>query len=148
MLRNCSLNPDSWLYAIHGRNPEIIYILNENNIKPKDDSYKNCLEFSIRCHHNELVSYFLENYFDQNEISIKEFVFENCLKSYNIEFIQSEMIVSDRFYDLCQYDYYYLAKEILKNDKNIDFNRKIISDSINFDGSVDKIEKTILSSNI
>ena len=32
-----------WLYAIHGKNPEIIHFLEENNILPSDKSYQKCL---------------------------------------------------------------------------------------------------------
>lgn len=58
------LNPSLWIYAIHGRNRKIIRILEESDIKPPMDNYINCCLEAVRCHHNELVDYFLTNYID------------------------------------------------------------------------------------
>ena len=63
MINNADLDSSIWLYAIHGNNPQIIYILEEYGIEPKDNTFVQCLEESINCHHTNLSYYFENNYF-------------------------------------------------------------------------------------
>lgn len=62
-LNRVELIPDHWLYAIHGKNPEIIHILEENKVHPKDGTFAECLTYSIKCHHNDFANYFRINFF-------------------------------------------------------------------------------------
>ena len=55
------LNPSLWFYAIHGQNPEIIHILEDNHIEPSDKTYEECLIESIKCHHNAIANYIENN---------------------------------------------------------------------------------------
>ena len=56
------LKPSSWIYAIHGKNPEIIQIIeSDEKIFPEDKSYKQCYTESIKCHHNDFALYIKEN---------------------------------------------------------------------------------------
>ncbi|KAK8876040.1 hypothetical protein M9Y10_006224 [Tritrichomonas musculus] len=50
-----------WIYAIHGRNPDLIHFLEENQILPNDETYQECFNESIKCHHNELARYIEDN---------------------------------------------------------------------------------------
>ena len=122
--QKCHLSQKIWLAAIHGRNPEIIHILEEKEIKPEDSSYLECLSLAIKCHHNELVNYLLDNYVKNEDIS--SFIMEKSLKSHNFALIQPEMINSNSFYELCKRNYYILAKLVLENDKNIDINSRTL----------------------
>ena len=58
LLKNkVEMKSDLWSYAIHGRNPEIIFLLEENKVAHDDKIIKE----SIKCHHNEITEYFLDN---------------------------------------------------------------------------------------
>lgn len=50
-----------WIYAIHGRNPDLIHFLEENQILPNDETYQECFNELIKCHHNELARYIEDN---------------------------------------------------------------------------------------
>ena len=66
-LNKISMTPSIWNYAIHGNNAEIIQILEENQIElPEEKSYKQLLEESIKCHHNE-IAYYIQNSYLENE---------------------------------------------------------------------------------
>lgn len=58
------LEPLIWIYAIHSNSQKMIHILKEMGVKPPNHTYEKCLEEAIKCHHNELALYFLNNYFD------------------------------------------------------------------------------------
>ena len=53
---NVKLTSSLWIYAIHSDSSEIIQLLEENKIKPNDNSFKKCLIESIKCHHNEMAN--------------------------------------------------------------------------------------------
>ena len=103
-----------WLYAIHGKNLEIIKNLSEND-KVNEKSIEKCFDESIKCHHVGISNYFLETYFDEKEDSWKSAF--NVLKSYNFKFIKKEYVSKDSFYYLCKYDYLILVDLLLQNKK-------------------------------
>lgn len=115
-----SLTPSLWIYAIHGRNPEIIHILEENNIKPEDKTFVKCYEEAIKYHHNELADYINNNYLEKSNIEISK-----ILKCYNFEFLIDDYCNELIFEDLCQYGYYSLA-EFIMNISHLDVNKNII----------------------
>ena len=80
-LNGVEMSPSLWLYAIHGQNSEIITLLNDNKINPIDESYRECLKESIKCHHNDISEYFLNNYIEETT-SIND-----GLKYYNYKYI-------------------------------------------------------------
>ena len=126
-LNGVELTPQLWFFAIFSKNAEIIHFLEENLIKPVKDNeddkneYQECIFTSISCHHNDITNYFLDNYFQINEVKSNSFV-NQCLKSYNFSFIQSELINEDTFYCVCQYDYFSLIS-LLLSDKDFDVNK-------------------------
>ena len=76
-----NLESSLWLYSIHGLNPEIIQILEENKIMPNDiNLYQNCLIESIKCHNNDITNYIQNNFI---ESSIEKVIFIEILKYYN-----------------------------------------------------------------
>ena len=76
---NCPklLNGDLWLYGIHSNNAEMIHILEENQIFPKDRSYEECMIESIKCHHNEIVNYIRDMLYDKSKSNEDKFDEEN-----------------------------------------------------------------------
>ena len=118
------LRPSVWLFAIHGSNSEIIHFLEEKHIEPDDRSFKKCIKESIKCHHNDLANYFINN-LDQSENEILQNFSSKYVKYYNFEFFQEKMIDSLPFYNFCKWDYANLVKILLLKG-NIDVNKYII----------------------
>ena len=80
------LTPSLWYYSIHGKNADIIHILEENHIEPKYNSFQDCFEEAIKCHHNDIANYFLNNFLpNQKENNIDVYI--QYLKNYNFLFI-------------------------------------------------------------
>lgn len=60
LMQDAKLAPNLWLYAIHGRNCEIIHLLEERKIVLSP--YK-CFIEAVKCHHNEIVEYLENNHY-------------------------------------------------------------------------------------
>ncbi|KAK8899216.1 hypothetical protein M9Y10_001521 [Tritrichomonas musculus] len=126
-LNHVDLSPSLWLYAIHGRNPEMIHFLEENRVKPEDSTFKQCLIESIKCHHNDLSKYIKDNLLQNQEESSSHDVVLQCLKYYNFIYLQDEInevskIFYDTnvFYEFCKYDYCSIVQFLLSvQDLNI-----------------------------
>ena len=104
------LSPLLWIYAIHGQNPDIIHLLEENQIKPEDESYQKCLKESIKSHHNVFAMYFKTNFvsdvFDViSNYSKNEFYYG--FRFYNFQFISSELNQKFFFYYAVQFEIKY-----------------------------------------
>ncbi|KAK8884315.1 hypothetical protein M9Y10_043423 [Tritrichomonas musculus] len=106
-------------YAIHGLNPELFHMIEENNeIKI---SYEKCLMESIMCHHNDFAKYFIDNFIQD----INEKIFKQSLKYYNMAFIEETFINESILFELCKYDWVIFVDKILENN-DIDINMKKI----------------------
>ena len=119
LLNQVKLTPSSWIYAIHSRNPEIIHLLEENNIEPHDKNYNGCLKESIKCHHNEIADYFINNFIDEKYLifSKKEFgnnIFDDCFHYQNLYFLQDNIYQRFLFYYACKYNYFDIIKHFMK----------------------------------
>lgn len=126
LLQKVVLTSPIWIYAIHGRNYEIIHLLEENNVKMQVNL---CISESIKCHHNELTEYLLNNF----ENSIEKFFLNQSLSCNNYsEIVNYFQNVNnfDKFNLLfnlaCKFDYFHICEYILKL-QNFDVNKKIIS---------------------
>lgn len=140
-MNGVELAPSLWLYAINGNNSEVIQILEENHINPKDDTYIECLKESIKCHHNSIAQYLEENYQDKMEVMNKKNFTNNQISFgfhyYNYDFIQnspkckySQGLNYLLFY-ACKYDHLPIVK-FLVNEKEVDVNQTIIFNIIFF----------------
>ncbi|KAK8852778.1 hypothetical protein M9Y10_017768 [Tritrichomonas musculus] len=117
-MHDVQLGQSLWQFAIHGKNPEIIRFLEENQVENK--SCKELIDESIKCHHNDIANYFLNNFL-QNDIN-SPIVFDQSIKYYNFIFFPNE-INRESFYKLLKYDHYKLIEILLENqDFNIDLN--------------------------
>ena len=116
------MTPSLWIYAIHGNNYEIIQLLEENKIIPKDETYNECLKEALKCHNYEVTDYLLTNYLDgYNEFAITHFI-----KYYNFQYLKEEYINQSFFYDFCHYKYFLVVENLLKSG-TIDINAKTIN---------------------
>ena len=121
MKNKIELTPSLWIYAIHSNKFEIIHILEENNIKPINGSYKKCIEESLKCHNGDISLYIMSNFlFNLNLINILPF----SLKYYNFDFIENEFINIFSFIALCKFDYYIFVYLLLQNN-DININEEI-----------------------
>ena len=121
------LTSSLWIFAIHGDNPEIISILEENKI----DEPNNIIKESIKCHHNHIVNYLQNNrtinVFENIDFNknYKDNAFSYAFHYYNFYFIPDEIDNEFVFYYACEYDYFELFNYFL-NEKKIDINAKFI----------------------
>ena len=130
-LSGVEIDSKSWLFAIHGRNPELIYFLEENNIKAPENDFDICFYESIESHHNEIALYIQTNYLNDQENQRKKLesfginTYSNCLKCHNYELLPDEFFNSKFvLLYLIKYGYLKLFQLFLKA-KNIDLNAKI-----------------------
>ncbi|KAK8847868.1 hypothetical protein M9Y10_018904 [Tritrichomonas musculus] len=123
LINNVKLEPSIWLYAIHSDNAELIHLIEENHIDPKDKSYKECIKESIKCHSNDITNYFENNYITNND-EYSSFIHNQSIKYYNFEFIQDRMIEKSFIY-FCKYDYIFIV-DVLFRTKNVDMNYCIV----------------------
>lgn len=117
-----------WLYAIHGRNSEIIQILQDNNLKFPKDSSINCILEGIRCHHNEIVS-FLDD--GNRSPSANLALISTTLESYNFEMIMEYLTWEQKeigyvLYFLCKSGYLELVSLLLQI-QSLQVNMRVIS---------------------
>ena len=125
------LESSLWIYVIHSKKPELIHLLEENHIDSTDFFYEECLHEAIKCHHNEIAQYIIDNLSDEsyeNRLIQRNF-FKNIL-SYSFHYCNYSFIPIDFnnkfiFYYLCKYNYIKLVKLFLNNNK-VDLNLSII----------------------
>lgn len=97
------ITPESWLFAIHGNNFEIIHLLEEKRIKPDDKTFKQSFIESVKCHHNELASYIEKNYFNKKKV-IDQNTLHQIFKYNNFAFISEDNIGSYKIFDFSMCD--------------------------------------------
>lgn len=124
-LNHAKANPDLWIYAIHGRNPEMINFLIEKKIKPANSNYQFCIDTAIECHHNDIYNYIKNNLLneDDNVSSLK------CIEYYNFALFNEVEMDDSAILKLCQYDYFnYLG--IVLEETNFKINKRIVLNGI------------------
>ena len=119
-LNGCKLTPSLWIYSIHGNDPEIINILEENEIKPQDESYIECYNESIKCHHIDMTEYILKKILD-NKSENDLVQISKSIKYYNFIYFPKDINCIFAFQKFCRYNYYTFVKFLIEN-KNIDVN--------------------------
>lgn len=117
---NVDLNSSLWLYVVHSLNPTIIHSLEENHVVPKKNYYVKCYKEAVKCHHNNIMHYLKDNYYEKDESSdyslflnsIKNYNFNDfCYNNYNVDLLSK----FDLFYDCCKYDYISIVSFLLEN---------------------------------
>ncbi|KAK8836284.1 hypothetical protein M9Y10_039919 [Tritrichomonas musculus] len=94
------------IYAIHGRNYDMIHSI-EGNIKINDLEdkffYTDWEEIScesIKCHHNDFANYIINNYINKNSNGQ---IFNASLKYHNYAFVQNDEMLKISYDDLSEY---------------------------------------------
>ena len=131
LLNNVKIKTDTWLFAIHGKNPEIIHILEENQIKPpSNNNYVRCYIESNKCYHNDIMKYFQLQYIEVSDnynfyLSIKDDI---CFRTFNFyDFFDNDYKTNEStaFYFACKYDHFLIVDYFLNNAR-IEFNSTTI----------------------
>ena len=117
-LNGVSFESSLWIFAIHGQCHEIIHILEDNKIEP--ESIKLCFSESLKCHHNEIANYLLNNYSIKND-----FDFAPCISYYNYLFFPKKLDYRS-FINLCKHNYLKIVEVLCKLPISM-INEKIIS---------------------
>ena len=105
------------IYSIHSVNLDFIKFLIEK-VQPTDKLYEQCLEEAIKSHHNEITDYIQSNLIKDNS-NISNNIFAYSFHYYNYHFFPNDFNNHFIFYYLCEYDYFTLAENFLK-EKSID----------------------------
>ena len=117
------LTPSLWLYAVHGRNPEIFKILEDEKVVPEDETYEKCLIEALKCHHNDIIHHIKSK---ENQIFIDELLETESIDYYNYSFFPDDNFFNkNNFYKFCKYDYFFFANQYLANHQ-IDINFETI----------------------
>lgn len=107
-----------WKTAIHGKNPEMIHVLEDNHVELDDKTYKVYIEEAIKCHHNDIATYFLDNFANQEkEIENIEDNFDNTVLSYSFHYYNIDYI--SRYYEHSNFLFFYACKYNYANLYNI-----------------------------
>ena len=120
------LTPSMWKYAIHSNNAELIKYL-EDNVSPPNNNYERILKESIKCHHNDISKYIIDNLIEEEDLqyniknNFNENLYQYAFEYYNFCFFPENIKDKNMFLYLCQYDYYPLVKLYLQEEK-IDIN--------------------------
>ena len=107
--------------VIHSKNVKIIHFLKDNQVELDDESCKQAFYESIKCHHNDIANYFINNILQNDEENSQDTI-NQCLKYYNVAFLKNEFINESSFCNLCKYYYCAIVDYLLKN-KEIDVNK-------------------------
>ena len=110
-------------YAIHGKNSEIIHLVEKSLYEFTGILYDKCLKQAVKCHDNHIVDE-VQNIFSSagDKTSI---ICTLALRNYNFAYIEN-LFLKSSFPYLCKYDYYTIVEMILSQG-NIDVNHKLIS---------------------
>ena len=93
-----TLNSSDWLYAIHSNNPEIIELFEARKIEPPlFELKKNILKESIKCYHNKITQYIIENYYGEKETEKLNDIYLNSIKYYNYSFYPNDFTKCNLF---------------------------------------------------
>ncbi|KAK8895545.1 hypothetical protein M9Y10_024013 [Tritrichomonas musculus] len=120
-LSKAKMSPTLWLYAIHSRNHDIIHILEDLHIAKPQNSIEKVLCESIKCHHNEIANYIINNEYEKESNSKQQFI--NSIPSFSIQFynlnffILNDLKVDNVVFNfLCKFGYFNLVEHFMKKE--------------------------------
>ena len=117
LLNKVEITESLLIYSIHGCNSELIHLLEENLNQISNYLYSKSISESIKCHHNDLADYFINNNQNNNEI-----VLYDGIKYYNYFYLPVDLGSLESFYFFCKYNYFKIVEFIIKeNDIDINF---------------------------
>ena len=130
------IQPSIWLYAIHGKNAEMIHFLEDNKIEPEGKSFKKLLFESIKCHHNDIANYIINNSSKLEFDSFDENIHAVSFRYYNYSFFPDDFMNKYVFCHLCEFDYLSFVKLLVRSQSLNINDRVILKKKIFFDVSI------------
>ena len=118
-LNGVNLTPSLWLYAIHGKNAELIHLLESNQVEQVGD----CIKEAIKCYHNDIANYLINS--SSNNEDTDQKILEYGFHYYNYEFFANKINNCRVPFYLIKYNYCEIFKLFIEK-KNFDINEKII----------------------
>ena len=125
-LNDANLRPSLWLYAIHGKKPEIIHILEELHIEPSDKCFYECFVEAIKCHWNDMALYVQDNLLTNYQNNFDDY--HIFFKYHNYLFLNESSPLKMLYY-FVEYHYNFLVLQIMKMNFT-DINEMIIHNNI------------------
>lgn len=129
-MKNAKLTPSLWIYAIHGRNSQIIHLLQEFNVLPpasrynrKGLSYEKCLKKAVKCHHNDIAYYIENNLISGDDLKIYENVVDYSIRYHNFEFFPDDLNLTSIILYFAKYNHLAMIKFFFKYRK---YNMQIV----------------------
>ena len=121
MMNNVKIKFRIWLFAIHGKNAEIIHLLEEIDIKPYE-MYVKCYVESCKCHHNDIMKYIQQNYIEMSdEYNFYESLRNDiCFRTFNFcDILDNDIQMNESvaFFFACKYDHFLIVDFLLKSAK-------------------------------
>ena len=134
-LNGVEIRPSIWIYAVHSDNPEMINLLEENQIRPNEEEeyddeeifpFKESVIESIMCHNNLVANYILNKYEKEKtkksqnmhfRYSIEKLIESKSFQFYNFAYFPEKVKDNGIFFYLCLYDYQSLVKTFLSTRK-------------------------------
>ncbi|KAK8846192.1 hypothetical protein M9Y10_020198 [Tritrichomonas musculus] len=116
-----------WDYATHGRNPQIIHFLEDNEIL-KDFTYQSCMENAMKFYHNDIANYILNNLLQdtiEDKYKYKKNIVCYAFHYLNFAFLSDDLSEKWVLHYACQYNYPILVSLLLEN-KEININEQVI----------------------
>lgn len=109
-----------YLFAVHGKNKEIINLIVQNKIKDKNYYINKFLNESIKCHHIEITEYIKSNLLtkESNDEYERRDHLDSIFQSYNYFELPKDLDTQEHFYYLCKYNYITLVKILLETRKD------------------------------
>ncbi|KAK8839459.1 hypothetical protein M9Y10_031814 [Tritrichomonas musculus] len=121
---NVHLSPSLWIWAIHGKNAELIHLLEFYKIEHQEHDYEKFLIESIKCHHNNFANYILNHFYPFNsnkEFSYNERLFSSVFQYHNYAYLPYRFSNDYEFYYLCFYKFFTLVDLYMKTkEKDIE----------------------------
>ena len=131
-VKQTKLRKSMWIYAIHSRNAELIHFLEENHVLPPKKDYEMILRESIKCHHNAISDYIINNLIKEEDLqnSIENNFYDNfyryAVEYHNYCFFPKDMKYKNMFLYLYRFKYYTLVKLYLTDGTiDIDINTRV-----------------------
>ncbi|KAK8847105.1 hypothetical protein M9Y10_019685 [Tritrichomonas musculus] len=124
VMNEVELTSNMWIYAIHSGNAELIKYLEDNHVSPPEKIINSILKESIKCHHNEIAKYIIDNLIKEEDLQ-NDNLYEYAVEYNNYCFFPENMKSEKMFLDSCQFGYFTFVKLYLEVE-NIDVNIKSI----------------------
>lgn len=119
LMNNVEIKESLIIHAIHGRNHEIIRLI-EEKYPDIANEYRRCLIEAIKCNHNDIAEYFLDLYDSKHYLS----AIYNVIY-YNYSFMINHCNIKELFHLACEFGDAPLVKFLLTN-KELDINSVMV----------------------